>query len=416
MNTAIVRTLAAGVLLAATGASQDPVAEPAPEAAAEETADVPAATPPLQDEPLSVGELIGGLFGEGAATLLDDLRELPRDATLLPALLDRVDPNSGLGRLLEDVNFRAKTFEDEAGTARIGFEYDFSKSLVSSPKDGDDDRWRYGASFFGRGNVALDSAFNPNDFLETGVRLSLFRHSFRAPLQAPASPEVQTATQDLFKRIAEDDLEPDDYMATAEWQRVRQNVAQVLGREVLFDASLHATFESDQEFANYQYAYGINAGLVIKEWDDDAPLSRLNVFDYPFAVIRMLTGEDENFAPSGRALPSFLAGIDLVDPHADQGRIALAEDNDYARFRAEVSMKTVLGRIGDTRIWASLNWRYYREIDAPSAVEAANLDEFSYFAARVDLPGGLFVGYAAGQLPFDANNASLAQLGFQWSF
>ena len=79
-------------------------------------------------------------------------------------------------------------------------------------------------------------------------------------------------------------------------------------------------------------------------------------------------------------------------------------------------MKSRVGIMNDQVVWASLGWRYYREFDAPSAIEAAELDEHSFFAAKVDLPGGMFLSYSAGKLPLDVDADSILALGFQTSF
>ncbi|MBI5434363.1 MAG: hypothetical protein HZA52_16130, partial [Planctomycetes bacterium] len=72
--------------------------------------------------------------------------------------------------------------------------------------------------------------------------------------------------------------------------------------------------------------------------------------------------------------------------------------------------------LDDGVVWCSLGYRYYRELDPPSAIERADLDEQSYFAASLDFPQGWFLRYSTGTLPIDARDDSAFELGWSHSF
>ena len=361
-------------------------------------------------------ELIGSLQGgEGVKEEIEKLIDaaLLQDDTL-NGVLDQLNPATGLGKLLKDANIRFKTFEGRDGNAQLGFEYDLTKSLLSpTDREEDEQRFIYGATFYARGNVAFDQAANPNDFLETGVSVNAFRHSFKPRLENPVTAELQDSTQAFFTLIAKEDLEPDDYRERPEWRSIEENIRGLLGRDVLIDVSGHATFESNQDFSSSQFAYGLRAGIVAREWSPDAFLSRFNLFDYPFGLVRVLTGAEDSFTPTGTALPTLMVGLDAVEPKENEARVAVGDDGVYPRFRSEIAMKSRLGHLSGQVISASLGWRYYREIDASSAIKTANLDEHSFFAARIDFPAGVYASYSTGKLPLDASNDSVLALGFQ---
>ncbi|MBK8101016.1 MAG: hypothetical protein IPK26_28365 [Planctomycetes bacterium] len=372
--------------------------------------------------------LIGALSASGVAlaqdqtTLADILTgvkssaaELRNDDGQVADYLARIAPDSSLVRFLRDLNLRFKTFEDQDGTARLGLEYEFSKTITRSGAE-DEGGFDFSTTLTGRGNVAFAQDANPTSFLETGLQLHLFRQGFHSASDIVIDEATQTRNQALLTRIGQDDLDPTEYRQTTEWRELVDSMRNLLGLETILDISGHGTLETDQTFDNHQAAYGLRLAFGVKEWRPDALLSKLNVFDFPFALTRVLTDTDPTFSPTGRSLPMFLAGIDLVDPSGNEARAAIGEDDAYPRFHAEVTMKSLVGVISGSPIWTSMGWRYYRDLDAAAAVEAADLDEHSYFLARLDLPKGLFASYAAGRLPFDVEDTSRVELGFHVHF
>ena len=62
------------------------------------------------------------------------------------------------------------------------------------------------------------------------------------------------------------------------------------------------------------------------------------------------------------------------------------------------------------------NYRLYHEIDAPSAVEAAGIDNFELATIRAKLPGDFFVAYSKGKLPFDKTSDQIVEVGLSYKF
>ena len=57
---------------------------------------------------------------------------------------------------------------------------------------------------------------------------------------------------------------------------------------------------------------GGNLQLGAKAWDNSSSLARFNALDYPFALLRWITGTDQSFEPYGATLPTLVLGLDHV--------------------------------------------------------------------------------------------------------
>ena len=79
-------------------------------------------------------------------------------------------------------------------------------------------------------------------------------------------------------------------------------------------------------------------------------------------------------------------------------------------------MKTPVARTEEAEYFAVLSWRYYHELDAPSAVRDADIDRFSFFSASIESSKGLFVSYNEGKLPLDVTGGSSVQVGWKFDF
>ncbi|MCP5533813.1 MAG: hypothetical protein H7A48_11620 [Akkermansiaceae bacterium] len=78
------------------------------------------------------------------------------------------------------------------------------------------------------------------------------------------------------------------------------------GNELYLEGGFNTAFETDQEFENYQTAFGAIAVIDYKAWSDDSAAAKCNVFDYPAALGRWISGTDHEFTPSGAAIPTLL--------------------------------------------------------------------------------------------------------------
>jgi hypothetical protein len=317
-----------------------------------------------------------------------------------------VDKVSGL---LSGLKVELKAFEGSDEEASLGFGYAFEKSKrwpgVSSA-------WEFGLE--AKGNVAFDDKTNPEDFLSTKARL---RWNTGSQLQADGVSFVNPGDAAIRTEMTDQNTTP----------ARRQELVDMLRNDRLFwdlDINLNAGLESNQRFTARNNVLGMAAALDLKNYSDESRWSTFNVFDYPFAVTRWLSGCDPDLAPRGSAIPTLLAGVDLVEPDGDDNpRILAGDDSSYARVHFEVSMKTPFlllpSRTGDTTrdvLFISLNYRLYFEPDASTEVKDAGLDVIDYFSVAVTHRSGVFVAYRTGELPFDLQSDEAFEVGWSTSF
>jgi len=386
-----------------------------------------ATTPPSELGSSAVAPSAPAVQAPTAADRFDELTkklvaELPKlgvtDPDMLNGVLGLAPAGSGLARFLEGIQFRFKAFEssDMDGQAALGFEYGFEKH-ISDPgalADGKTSWWT--ADFYSFGNVAFDQDVNPDDFLRTGLKF----HSQGYSDDAPRLAEFQAdALQKALLEAAQFTGTPEEVDASPAWKRfdsqLRQDWASKTTYQAFWDWGADIAMESNQDFSRRQYTYGLAASGILRSPNADTSISRMNFFDYPTALLRLLTGKDESFKANGAYVPGALLGIDLVDPHDDDVREAI-DDDPFPRFRFELESRPVVATMGGADVYLGLDWRFYQEIDAPTAVKDADLDQASMFQASLDMPGGWSLTYAAGQLPLDQRDGSQFALGFKTSF
>jgi hypothetical protein len=193
-------------------------------------------------------------------------------------------------------------------------------------------------------------------------------------------------------------------------------VAEHLTTQTYIDLGFSGKVESDQTFVHKQETYGIQIGLDVKAWRRSSALARWNVFDWPGALIRRLTGVDASFTPRGSNIPTFLLGIDLVHPLDNDRRRTLGISGNYRRFRLESGSRSLLLQTGENQIYLAMDLRYYRELRAPEQIRSAGLQEFIYFATALTASNGIYVSYSAGRLPLDVAKDQVYSLGLNVSF
>ncbi len=347
-----------------------------------------------------------------------------------PAQQNRVNERLAegrLARLLEDLRLRFTLFEDARDDgAALGFTYDFAKSLFVSA-----DEHPHTLDLVARGNVAFEPEANPDDLLETVLRLrwsgtrALARPAEARTLQAaslpdPSAEQLLAFDRDAFAALASRFAQEtsaaavrDDPEFQALARRYHQELARRLPPELIWDADLHAALESDQEFSSRQVVLGAALSGRLVSFDPEARLSRWNVFDFPAAALRWLAGRDEDFRASGEAYPTVVTGLDVVDAARDEGRGALTDDASFLRARLEASLASpVFEHQGET-LFLRAGWRLDQELDAPAAVRRAGTDGHSHLELALDLPRGWSLSYATGRLPLDGQDDSTFALGFR---
>jgi hypothetical protein len=313
---------------------------------------------------------------------------------------------------LRDVNLKFKTFRTNGqdNNAALGLSYSYSKD-VKKDLYSQTSSSSSGLSFAVKadGNLSFDRQLNPEDFLDSRLSFHFF-HSHGGVVNR-ADTSVANRLNDL-----EDELtmitDPDSLIMSPVWSEFMSTVSGHLTTQFYLDLSLRAGLESDQDFRQKQYVYGIHLGLDLKAWNKESYLANLNIFDWPFAVLRVFTGYDRELSPRGSTIPTILAGIDQVDPKNDILRFSAGDESSYPRLSGEISFKTPVSRSADF----GANFRYYRELNASPAVKNANLDEYRYFTLALTLSNGMYVSYATGKLPFDDKDDEVYELGFRYRF
>ena len=180
--------------------------------------------------------------------------------------------------------------------------------------------------------------------------------------------------------------------------------------------NVNTSYETNQDFSKRQFVPGFLVNAGAKAWNKSEALQYFNLPDYPFALLRLLTGTDDNFQLSGASFPSALMGVDYVIPNQDSLRQAVTGAlNPYSRFRFEADFRTKAARIGNKAIYFSSDFRWYRELYASGAELNAGIANQVYFVATLESANGFFVSYSAGRLPFDKKNDNVYGIGFHYN-
>lgn len=352
------------------------------------------------------------------------LRAKLQDPDLLNGLLDTLrQPAAGAANnvvagVLSNLNIRFKAFETKGttGTA-LGLQYDYERPLVThefDPSVGFPLSLTF--SLHAKGDVAFDQTKNPNDFLDTGGSFNFFGS------KGGFEPVVDKATwrkamDDLSDRAAAFRGTPAELDRDPAWLAVTGKLDQQLSTQYFWRAVGNFSLESNQSFTSRQTTYGLHASGVIRAWNDQSAWAQFNVFDWPFACLRYLTGADPALRPSGRAIPLVLVGIDQVDPTKDTARLAADPDkSSFGRWRGEAAMKTKVAKIADQDLWFVADYRIYDEMSPSAKIRTAQLDRFEYFAMGFELKSGASFTYSTGKLPLDRKSDQVYDLGYKVKF
>jgi hypothetical protein len=357
-----------------------------------------------------------------------------QDPATLNRVLKEVTESNPESNLLSNLHLEFKTFEtpDASGatSAHLGLAYQYDKSVFTSPigQDcGDACVQALNLRFTAQGNVAFESETNPADFLEEHLTFGWFRSSGGA---RRLSTEAQDRYNELSLQAAQVPAGREADLVAIDRQ-VAQLLAGNLTNQFAYEFDADVSLESDQRFRQKHWVYGARAAFDFRAWGSlhasswqTTPTSaKLNLFDYPFALLRRLTGYTKCsavgnsvggcFVPLGTSWPTVSVVVAQVQPGSSESRTQIAGDDSYTRIATEVSFKTPIAKWESKPVYISANWRRYDEFSAPTAVRDADLASFEYFVATVGPQRGLFASYASGRLPFDRNGDQVYELGFR---
>ncbi len=328
------------------------------------------------------------------------------------ALLPLIRQSSGL-RFLQNINFKPKFFDTTDGGSGLGFSYDYYQEIapryVTTPSR---TRAIQGELKF-KGNVAVNTDINPEDFLDSRFAFKLFQNS--GGVVKGTKDEYKSRWPELLDALI--DIENEDELVAHPANIEMLKLRDALSSQYYLALALHGGLESDQEFKRKNYTYGVELGFVYRSYDTESLSSMLNVFDWPAALIRAITGYDQvgSFTPDGATWPSLLVGIDQVEPASESPRTVVGGDAPYGRFRGELAFRTPVAEVGANRIFFDANYRVYAEIDPADEVKYADLDTYNYVVLTLSSTNGVFASYTDGKLPLDASGKQSYQLGFKFN-
>lgn len=340
-----------------------------------------------------------------------------------------------LGTKLSDViskqtdNLQLKYIEPNSPDDQPGWGIDYSwkasreSAPDAEPRDGQKfaiNRLSYELAI--DGSYVFNDAKNNQDLSTATAALKISRGDFGTLRVIPR--EESEAFKQCIKEIPAPQVEADIKL----FDRAIDLCAQANGIDKRFEnqgqrsyfywLDFHGGVEANQDYSQTHTLFGLTAALAFQP---DSNHAKYNIFDLPFSWLRNAFADSRNngfVAP----YPSLMLGIDRLDADAKDPRSSLTTDPTYNRVKAEVAFATQLANIGGQIVRLTTSYRYYKELSAPSAVTAADLDEFSFFTASLRFPARmlpliesdayeLFVSYTDGKLPFGVANDQTFEVG-----
>jgi hypothetical protein len=320
------------------------------------------------------------------------------------------NPNK-LYTFMRNMNIKFKTFQVNNQSPALGFEYKYNNSWTKNkqlPTKSVAQSFNINLS----GNVAFKKADNPTNLMETGFLYN------GTSIWGGVTKRNDTATAKRLIQIAgliARNTIPNNPAIEKLYEEQNQLVK--ITNQYYLGLNVKASYENTQDFSKRQFVPGLLVNSGAKAWDKSEALQYFNLPDYPFALLRLITGTDDSFRLSGASFPSALMGVDYVIPNQDSLRQAVTGGlNPFSRFRFEASFKTKAARVANKAIYFSADFRWYRELFATSAELGAGIASQTYFVATLESNNGFFVSYTAGRLPFDKKDNNVYGLGFHYNF
>ncbi|MDB5192080.1 MAG: hypothetical protein JWQ96_1643 [Segetibacter sp.] len=312
-------------------------------------------------------------------------------------------------QVLKNLNIQFKTFQaNDSNKTSLGLGYNWNYD-INRKKNTDYERSGFLAKLMAEGNVAFKKELNPLDFQQ--AKISFGRYGFAGGTVNKSSAEITASLNAINQKLVAIDDE-DELVNSPLWNELTE--AMDIKNHYHYELGALAGWEGSQDFKKSQLTYGAQFRVSAKAYSNRNALAQLNVLDYPFALIRYLTGTDGTIEPYGASLPIVTFGIDMVNPSADEERKVLTGNEDqFARFRFEAGFRTLMADVKTMPIYFNAAFRYFNEFNAPGLVKQANLNRFSYFTCSISGSDTYFASYSYGKLPFDRTTNAIYELGFK---
>ncbi len=326
------------------------------------------------------------------------------------------------GLRLELKGFESENTGDGYGLA---FDYALSKGNQLDLLALKANEWNHdwALDFSTKGSLAFKKGTNPMNFQQAGIairgHLNKATNAFRDDIEELLG---NAALIELSREAADCTTESIRTATCTPYFAVKNAMEQSLGFLTTVHYGLEVGHETDQEFDATQQTIGAFVAVKLFDARAAATLGKLNLFDYPFAVLRNLTGRADCqgrvlcFRPSGRSFPSFLFAIDRVYPDKETARTVAGDDSEYWRAHAEATFSTPVAYYRGVDVYFTASLRHYREIGPSKTVVSGGLDSTTLTTITVGGREGLFVSYVDGDLPLDAERDQSLQMGWKFNF
>jgi hypothetical protein len=311
--------------------------------------------------------------------------------------------------LTKNLQIQFKTFEsNDSNVLSLGFSYNWDIDLQGQ-KETSYQRNGFTVKLNTSGNVAFKKELNPLDFQQ--ARLVFGHYGFLGGIVNVLEPDMVKRLNEIKLKLAS--IEDEDELKNSPlWNELTQ--AMGIKNHYYYDFTINGGWEGTQDFTTNDINYGAQLRFSAKSYSDNNVLARSNILDYPFALIRYLSKTDGSVTPYGAALPVITVGIDLVKPIDDKERKVLTgNEKQFTRFRFEAGFRTLVAIAFNNTIHFNAAYRLFKELNAPSIVKTAGLNQFSYFTFSVTGADTYFFSYSYGKLPFDRTNNAVYELGFK---
>lgn len=311
--------------------------------------------------------------------------------------------------VFKNLKLRFKTFQaSDSNKTSLGFAYSWNYD-INRKKNTDYERSGFLVKINSEGNVAFKKNLNPVDFQQ--AHFIMGKYGFLGGTVKKLDKEVTAALNVVNQKLASI-ADKDELKKSPLWNEITE--AMGITNQYHYDISLIGGWEGNQDFSKGQITYGGQLRFSAKAYSNKNMLAQLNFLDYPFALIRFLTGTDGTVEPYGATLPIITMGIDLIKPSHDNDRKQmLGTEDQFTRFRFETGFRTLVTNVAGSSIFFNAAYRFFNELSAPKLIKQAGLDRFSYFTCSLSGADTYFVSYSFGKMPFDRSDNAVYELGFK---
>jgi hypothetical protein len=307
-----------------------------------------------------------------------------------------------------NLNFVSVQQADEQGLALA---YDWRKDLARSPHQQGSSHGGFHSGLAARGQLVPSGQDNPEDFNEFLAHATLFR-----AWGGSASPSLMRSQLAGVADSVAAYGNTEAYVGSSSYLSLMAGLWDSLSTQAYLTGGLEARRESDQGGETTQWATGVTVGFDLKVWNPRRAGARYNIFDWPTALVRLATGTDSSFKPSGAAIPTVSVSYHRVFPGSNAVRDSLLNLDSFDRFALELRWRTKLMSVTHGPVWLSAEFRHHLELSADSAISSAGLHRFSRVHLLAETPQGFTFSWTKGRLPFSDSDDDRWGLGFQLKY